>query len=273
MDKRRTSLIWQVEEQEFKNVIKSAHSYTHALSFFGLKNKGGNIKTLKNRIKELKLSTSHFLSRIEASNKTRTMDKQEFIDNCLIKNSKTSRGVIKKWLFYHQLIEEKCESCGLMGEWQGKPLTLQLEHKNGESNDNRLENLALLCPNCHSQTPTFAGRSSHKNKNGGGGRSRSDSTTFKELGAGQLHYSPKKCQCGKEISKKASACRNCAAQKRKHKYKINWPTPIRMRDWVWEEPTSKISEQLGVSDKAVEKFCKKYKIEKPPRGYWMKNKD
>lgn len=44
--------------------------------------------------------------------------------------------------------------------WNGQPLVLQLEHKNGINNDNRLENLAFICPNCHSQTPTYAGRNS-----------------------------------------------------------------------------------------------------------------
>ena len=51
-----------------------------------------------------------------------------------------------------------CACCGNAGRWQGQPLTLQLDHVNGRYNDNRLENLRWLCPNCHSQTETFAGR-------------------------------------------------------------------------------------------------------------------
>ena len=53
--------------------------------------------------------------------------------------------------------EYKCEICGI-SEWQGKELSLQLDHINGINNDNRIENLRLLCPNCHSQTETFSGR-------------------------------------------------------------------------------------------------------------------
>jgi len=54
----------------------------------------------------------------------------------------------------------RCAECDNVGEWRGRPLTLQLDHVNGIYNDNRLENLRWLCPNCHSQTETFAGRGS-----------------------------------------------------------------------------------------------------------------
>jgi len=72
-------------------------------------------------------------------------------------NSKAHRGSVKQRLrdLGHEFV---CRDCGVDEEWNGKPLSLQLEHTNGISNDNRIENLALLCPNCHSQTETFAGR-------------------------------------------------------------------------------------------------------------------
>ena len=55
------------------------------------------------------------------------------------------------------LLKPACGICGLR-EWRGTPLTLQLHHVNGDRVDNRLENLTLLCPNCHSQTDTWSGR-------------------------------------------------------------------------------------------------------------------
>lgn len=79
-------------------------------------------------------------------------------------NSPHSRNTLKKRILKNKLIEYKCFECGNTGEWNGKPITLQLEHKNGISNDNRLENLCFLCPNCHSQTETYAGKSAEKTR-------------------------------------------------------------------------------------------------------------
>jgi hypothetical protein len=54
--------------------------------------------------------------------------------------------------------ENRCELCGLTNTWNGKPIMLQMDHINGISDDHRLENLQILCPNCHSQTDTYCGR-------------------------------------------------------------------------------------------------------------------
>jgi hypothetical protein len=68
-----------------------------------------------------------------------------------------NRGHLKKRLVRLGLKEPRCERCGI-DSWRGRPLSLALHHRNGDGRDNRLENLELLCPNCHSQTDTFAGR-------------------------------------------------------------------------------------------------------------------
>ena len=65
---------------------------------------------------------------------------------------------LKPKLWKAGLKEKKCECCGIGEEWNGKHLVLELDHINGNSRDHRLENLRILCPNCHSQTPTFRGR-------------------------------------------------------------------------------------------------------------------
>jgi DNA-binding CsgD family transcriptional regulator len=83
------------------------------------------------------------------------------LEELLVKGRRTGRGHLKKRLIGAGLIEERCERCGLT-DWQGKPLGLELHHKNGDGTDNRLPNLEILCPNCHAQTDTWGGRNAHK---------------------------------------------------------------------------------------------------------------
>jgi hypothetical protein len=73
-----------------------------------------------------------------------------------VKNCKHNRHVVKRAIIRDKVIPYKCE-CGLVDNWNNKPLILQLDHINGINDDNRLKNLRFLCPNCHSQTETFCG--------------------------------------------------------------------------------------------------------------------
>lgn len=80
------------------------------------------------------------------------------LNEILVENSSYSRTKLKERLLENGMLRNECYECAGGPEWNGKSLVLQLEHKNGINNDNRLENLAILCPNCHSQTDTFSGR-------------------------------------------------------------------------------------------------------------------
>jgi hypothetical protein len=79
------------------------------------------------------------------------------IDSVLRRGRRRSRHHVKARLLLAGLKLERCEGCGL-SEWRGRRLSVELHHVNGDGLDNRLENLLLLCPNCHSQTDTWGGR-------------------------------------------------------------------------------------------------------------------
>jgi 5-methylcytosine-specific restriction endonuclease McrA len=74
----------------------------------------------------------------------------------------TSRKAVKWRLLEAGLLQNVCQDCGLR-EWLGKPITMHIDHINGVKDDHRLENLRMLCPNCHSQTPTYGGRNAKRN--------------------------------------------------------------------------------------------------------------
>lgn len=89
----------------------------------------------------------------------------EPLEAILAAGRRRSRQHVKTRLLLAGLKTEECESCGL-GSWRGKPLSLELHHVNGDGHDNRLENLRLLCPNCHSQTDTWGARNKGKRRRG-----------------------------------------------------------------------------------------------------------
>jgi 5-methylcytosine-specific restriction endonuclease McrA len=83
------------------------------------------------------------------------------IEELLVAGRRTSRAHITRRLLKEGLKENRCEKCGIT-EWMGRPLSMQLHHKNGDGRDNRIENIEFLCGNCHSQTDTYGGRNGHR---------------------------------------------------------------------------------------------------------------
>ena len=149
-----------------ESAVRKSKSYAETCRNLGISDKGGNIRTIKNKISLFDIDISHFTG--PRWNKGLNSYKHPSIrrrdtSEILVENSGWTGTSIKKRLFNEGLKEYKCEICGL-SDWLGKPISLQLHHLNGDHRDNRLENLQILCPNCHSQTDNYSGRNNSSNK-------------------------------------------------------------------------------------------------------------
>ena len=153
------SKIYQVSDLDFIKIVKNANTYSDCLRALGLGTKGGSsTDILKRRITELECDISHFGTSTEKRNYQAKYD----LDEILIDNSTYANlSCLKNRLIKENRLEYKCSKCGI-SDWQGLPLSLHLDHKNGKNNDHRIENLRFLCPNCHSQTDTYAGKNKGK---------------------------------------------------------------------------------------------------------------
>ena len=130
--------------ENLEGIVTSSKSYAECLRKMGIKATGGNYSNLQRNIDKFQLDVSHMLHK--ATNTGR-----EF---------KTFDGLTTNESIKRRLIAERgysCESCKLFA-WLDKPITLELEHIDGDNRNNDRLNLKLLCPNCHSQTPTWRNR-------------------------------------------------------------------------------------------------------------------
>lgn len=150
---------WEDKEKLIKD-LKASASISNFLDNQGLIACSGNYDTFKKWIKKHEINFQPLL--LKDTLKKKTQDSIKFsLEEIFIKNSKADRNVVKRAIIKYKLMEYKCSDCGNCGSWNNKPLSLQLEHKNGDSADNRIENLEYLCPNCHSQTPTYGSKNRH----------------------------------------------------------------------------------------------------------------
>ena len=134
--------------------VKKCNTYADLQRNLGYNVKGGNVyKKLKSIIKENEIDVSHFRGKSHGTSKNALICMSDIlVEKSTYRNFKS----LKSRLIREGVMEYVCKICGIC-EWNGKKLTLQLDHINGINDDNRITNIRLLCPNCHSQTSNFGG--------------------------------------------------------------------------------------------------------------------
>jgi Zn finger protein HypA/HybF involved in hydrogenase expression len=161
------SKLYDYTPAELQKLLDESTGYADVLRKIGLNAKGGNPKTLKKIICEYNLDETTLDKNRSAlySECAKNVSKKityslEDIFNGKYPNYQSAK--LLQRLIQEGYKENKCERCGIT-EWCGLPITFQLHHKDGDHTNNNLCNLEVLCPNCHSQTNTYGGKSSHKN--------------------------------------------------------------------------------------------------------------
>lgn len=146
-------------------LVAEATSVAGVLRLLGLRQNGGTHAHISRAIRNFELDTSHFIRYQNGSRRTRLTS-----ERILVRRPPGSLRV-KRALLLRALNESgipyACTWCGLDGTWRGAPLTLEIDHIDGDFQNNCIKNLRYLCPNCHRQTDNFAGRSSGRYDNDG----------------------------------------------------------------------------------------------------------
>jgi len=146
-------------DEELKKAVKGSRSVRTVLIKLKLVPAGGNYDQINDRIKELGLDKSHFTGK--GWNKGWSFDPrtpEKPLEDILVKGRRYQSNSLKKRLFKAKLLKPKCELCGWCEKSVVGRIPIELDHINGDHIDNRIENLRILCPNCHSLQTTHRGR-------------------------------------------------------------------------------------------------------------------
>jgi 5-methylcytosine-specific restriction endonuclease McrA len=207
-------------ETELIEAVKSSECMADVCRNLNISIRGRNYDTIRNWIGKLKIDTSHFKD-INDLKKSRSANKDTLTDEEFFTTQPRKSIQVKKRLKQYKKYE--CEECKISDVWNSKPLVLQLDHINGNSNDNRIENLRFLCPNCHTQTETYAGKSSR-------------------------------------VVKKETKNLEWRKAPRPEKRKVVWPSKEELSELLKNNSFVNVGKMYKVSDNAVRKWAKKYEL-------------
>ena len=230
-----------IDKSDLQKLLDESCSYADVFRKLGYNTAGDayNYKLMKIRINNDKLN----VNKLEENRGSKVKVNKKSITDLATKNSHIiAFHSFKRRLINEGFLDYKCRDCGNTGEWLGKKLVLQLEHIDGDRLNNELSNLTLLCPNCHSQTSTYAGRKLKKKIN--------------------INICKK---CNKQIHKSSVHCRSCVIVPQRQK-KFN-TTKDELEELILNQNMSyvDVGKRFGVSDNAIKKRCKRLDICLPVR--------
>lgn len=139
-----------------QEAVTASDSVMGVMRYLGIPQAGGTHAHISRKIKEFGIDTRHFI-RYKGSGRHLRKSPDEIMQ-VLPFGSRRAKPEFLRRALLESGVSPNCALCGNNGLWEGAPLTLHVDHINGDFHDNRRQNLRFLCPNCHAQTPNFAGR-------------------------------------------------------------------------------------------------------------------
>jgi hypothetical protein len=239
-------------EQAARKAIAESLSYAEALRRLDMCASGNNWQTLKRYATEVWLiPVDHFdphAARREAL--ARNWRTPRPLSEILVEGSTFSRDQLKRRLYEAGLKAPRCELCGQGDRWRGLPMSLILDHVNGVRDDNRLENLRIVCPNCAATLETHCGRNVN--------RTRPCSTCgaeFTPAGSKQRH-------CSHRCGSRSEASRSAQRAGRR----VDRPPYEQLMAEIAATGWSAVGRKYGVSDNAIRKWVRAYERERGEGG-------
>lgn len=158
---------YDLTKDVMEDLCKSSYSIAEVIYKSGRKCTGGNYQLIKSKIIQYGIDISHFTGSLWSKGKTSKDDNRisskptkYFDENQILGyHPDISRCTVKKYIIRNNIIPYKCAFCGNTGYWNGKEISLELDHINGNPYDHSKENLRFLCPNCHATTDTYTNKS------------------------------------------------------------------------------------------------------------------
>jgi hypothetical protein len=231
---------------QVRDAVANSASLTEALRRLGLRPAGGNHQTLRKLIERHRISTAHFHPNwtLRGSRRQTAIPLTEV----LVEHSTYSRWKLKRRLYEDGLKRRACELCGQTETWRGRSMSLILDHINGVHDDNRLENLRIVCPNCAATLETHCGR---KNR---------------------VEVEPRSCLfCGASFTPKYESHRYCSqacgvhskgpTRPRPESRKVPRPSYETLIDDLQTMSKVAVGGKYGVSDRSIGKWIRRYEAE------------
>jgi len=238
-------------KEQLEKIVAKCYTTSDCLRMMGYGTSGDNPRKLNKLIERYGIDTSHFQQRRGSKRKT---NKEIFRYGSLVSQSTLRTR-------FHDVCDEyKCSICGLPPEWHGKQLTLMLDHVDGDHQNNVVENLRWVCPNCNSQLPT-TGYHGIRKYDKFGNPVKGERVPIVDTHDKNNRQKIRCPQCGRLMSKQADLCQKCAGKAKRKRHEEGLPvTRDELKGLIRTKSFTEIGKQFHLSDNAIRKWCKKFNL-------------